>query len=119
MKAVIYTLYMPEGGSPTGPDDLSDDPTQAEQVMICRDFAKEHGYEVIAVLSDATHAREYLNNRPGLQEVFRMADERLMDAVIFSSADRLSASHTYLQDYEEYLENRGVKSIYVDTFEEE
>jgi DNA invertase Pin-like site-specific DNA recombinase len=82
--------------------------SQAEKV---RAMALVHGAELVEVIQDGESAKSL--NRPGLQRILAMVQNREVQAVIVAKLDRLTRSVRDLCELLDLMERRGVALISV------
>ena len=83
MRVVIYAQFS---------SDLQDARSVTDQIMLAREYARHHGWQVVAEFSDAAISGSTLQNRPGLLDLLAAAREKRFDIVLAESLDRLSRS---------------------------
>src|SRR5579859_2099171 len=105
MAAIGYTRVSTEKQSKKG---ISLD-AQAEKI---RAMAVVHGAHLIEVVQDGGESAKTLN-RPGLQRVMKLVDQRQVQAVIVAKLDRLTRIVKDLCELLELFERRGVALISV------
>src|SRR5579859_6775517 len=105
MPAIGYTRVSTDKQSEKG---ISLD-AQAEKI---RAMAVVHGAQLIEVVQDGGESAKTLN-RPGLQRVMKLVDQRQVQAVIVAKLDRLTRSVKDLCELLELFERRGVALISV------
>src|SRR5262245_55442534 len=81
MRVAIYARFS---------SDLQDARSITDQVGLAREHAARQGWLVAAEFTDAAISGASMANRPGLQDLMRTAQARLLDAVLTESLDRLS-----------------------------
>ncbi len=100
-KAIIYTRVSTASQAESGTSLQS-------QEEIARKYAKENDLEVIEVLSDRGLSGRK-GNRPGLNRVMDMVNNKEIDAVIVYSMSRFGRSVKDLSANMEILEKKGVQ----------
>ena len=100
MRVAIYARFS---------SDLQDARSVTDQLMIAREYARRHGWQVVAEFSDAAISGAVLRNRPGLLELLAAARERRFDIVLTESLDRLSRSLADTARMHEDLSYLGVQ----------
>ncbi len=105
MAAIGYTRVSTDKQSEKG---ISLD-AQAEKI---RAMAVVHGAQLIEVVQDGGESAKTLN-RPGLQRVMKLVDQRQVQAVIVAKLGRLTRSVKDLCELLELFERRGVALISV------
>ena len=81
MRVAIYARFS---------SDLQDARSITDQLALAREHAARQGWLVVAEFTDAASSGASMANRPGLQDLMRSAQARLLDAVLTESLDRLS-----------------------------
>ena len=81
MRVAIYARFS---------SDLQDIRSITDQLAMAREHATRQGWLVVAEFTDAAISGASMANRPGLQDLLRAAQARLLDAVLTESLDRLS-----------------------------
>jgi DNA invertase Pin-like site-specific DNA recombinase len=81
MRVAIYARFS---------SDLQDARSITDQLALAREHAARQGWLVVAEFTDAAISGASMANRPGLQDLMRAAQARLLDAVLTESLDRLS-----------------------------
>lgn len=64
------------------------------QLAELREYAARSGWEVVEVITDMESGGKSMDERPGLEKVFRLAHMRKYDVLLFWSLDRLSREGT-------------------------
>lgn len=96
------------------------------QITQLREYAGKQGWQVLEVITDICSGGKGVNERPGLDKVFKLAHQKKFDVLLFWALDRLSREGsrktisylTQLDEYgvawhsftEEYLSSLGVFS---------
>ncbi|MBV8418518.1 MAG: recombinase family protein [Hyphomicrobiales bacterium] len=80
MRAVIYARYS---------SDAQDERSIADQVALCREYAKRQGHSVVAVYEDASVSGASMHGRPGIQLLLGDAGKRAFDIVLTESMSRI------------------------------
>ena len=80
-RAVIYARYS---------TDLQTEKSIADQLSLCRAYAKREGYNVVGEYHDAAKSGASIMGRDGLQDLLAVAYSGQCDAVIVEHQDRLS-----------------------------
>jgi site-specific DNA recombinase len=80
MRAVIYARYS---------SDLQDERSIADQVALCREYAKRHGHVVVAVYEDASSSGASVHGRPGIQRLLADAEKHAFDIMLAESMSRI------------------------------
>jgi DNA invertase Pin-like site-specific DNA recombinase len=80
MKAAIYARYS---------SDLQSDASIEDQVELCRRYATQHGFDIVAVFDDRAISGSD-RNRPGFLALLAAARSRQFDLVIVEALDRLT-----------------------------
>jgi DNA invertase Pin-like site-specific DNA recombinase len=83
MRAVICARYS---------SDLQREASIDDQIRICRERAKQMGWQIIGSYTDAALSGSYLQNRPGIQALLKDSRARPhpFEMVIAEALDRLS-----------------------------
>lgn len=98
-------------------DDQIDKYGLPSQLRACRDYAKAHGFEVVAEISDEGVSGVILN-RPGLDRVRQMVRDGQIDVVLMLDADRLSRELAHLLILKPEIEKRAKLEFVVSKFED-
>jgi site-specific DNA recombinase len=80
MRAVIYARYS---------SDLQDERSIADQVALCREYAKRHGHVVVTVYEDASSSGASVHGRPGIQRLLADAEKHAFDIMLAESMSRI------------------------------
>ncbi len=82
LRAAVYARYSSDKQSPT---------SIVDQVRKCREYAKAHGWEVLA---DHIYSDEAISGatseRPGLKRLFAAAEAKAFDVILIDDSSRLS-----------------------------
>jgi len=82
MKAGIYARFS---------SDSQREQSIADQIRVCRDFAKTHDIVVLQTHIYVDEAKSgAIHDRPGLEALKRAAEDKAFDALIVDDASRLS-----------------------------
>jgi DNA invertase Pin-like site-specific DNA recombinase len=80
-RAVAYARYS---------SDLQKDRSIDDQLAVCEQIARRHGYEIVATFTDRAKSGTGMFERDGLIALMQAAKKRSFDAVIVEQLDRLS-----------------------------
>ena len=80
-RVAIYARYSSQLQKPTSIED---------QVRLCRQQAAAHGHDVVCVHIDRSATATTRHSRPGLRDLLRDAERRIIDFVYAEALDRLS-----------------------------
>ena len=106
-RAVLYARV-------SGDDRGKEGRNLAGQLEMCRNYAQEHGYQVVAELSeDDRGASGFEIDLPKLNRVREMARANELDVLIVRELDRLSRNLAKQLIVEQELQGDGVKVEYV------
>jgi site-specific DNA recombinase len=95
-------------------DDQPKSSRNLHQLETCREYAREHGYQIVAELSEVgSGAGGRSLERPQLNRVREMAQAGEFDILIVHKSDRLSRSLPEYLIIEEELRDNGVHVEYV------
>jgi DNA invertase Pin-like site-specific DNA recombinase len=81
MRAAIYARFS---------TDLQDERSIADQVGLCRDYAKHHDYTVVKVYDDASASGASIHGRPGIQQLLADAERRAFEILLTETMSRIS-----------------------------
>ncbi len=102
-RAVLYARV-------SGDDRQNEGRNLAGQLALCREYARAHGYEVVAELSeDDRGASGAAFELPQLAELRRMAEQQAFDVLVVRDLDRLSRNLAKQLFIEEALRRGGVR----------
>lgn len=103
-RAAIYARFSTELQNPL---------STADQITLCREYARREGFHVVAAYEDAGISGAAIQNRPGLINLLDDAKAGKFDAVIVEELDRLSRSMADLAGIFDKLTYIGIKIIAV------
>ena len=90
---------------------VQNDASIEQQVAECEEYAKQHGYIIVATYEDRAISGKR-DNRPGLQKMLRAADRHEFQVLLAYKSNRISRNMTNALRYEERLDRAGVKVVY-------
>lgn len=102
MRVAIYARYSSE---------LQDARSITDQVAAAREHAARHGWQVVAVYSDAAISGSAIANRPGMLTLLAEAAAGAFDAVLSEDVDRLSRGQADSAGIYERLTYLGIKIV--------
>src|SRR5215471_11743645 len=68
--------------------DLQNDRSCEDQMVLCRDYAKRHGWHVAATFHDAALSGATIHGRAGYQRLLHAASNHQFDVVLAEDLDR-------------------------------
>lgn len=83
----------------------------SSQIEACIEYAKQHDFEVVATFQDSYSGAKL--NRPELEKVRQLIEEKKTDVLIIYSSDRLTRNLAHLLILREQLKQSGVELHYV------
>lgn len=93
-------------------DGQEDNTSLETQESACRDYARQHGYSIIAVERDVFSGYA-LYERPGLSAIRELARQGTIDGILTYALDRLSRKQTHVAILDEECEQLGVSLLFV------
>lgn len=103
-RAALYARFSTE---------LQSDRSVDDQLALCRDYARQHGYRIAGEYSDRARSGTTTHGRAGLQQLMAAARAGRIDAVIVEALDRLSRDQADLATLHKHLTFSGVELIAV------
>lgn len=87
-----------------------------EQLATCQAYAKQNGMKVAAIITDVQSAYAE-KDRPGVEQLLKMAREGALDAIVMRKASRFSRNFGQSETIREELMSYGVAIHYTDAGE--
>ena len=103
-RAAIYARFSTELQNPL---------STADQITLCREYARREGFHVVAAYEDAGISGAAIQNRPGILDLLDDAKAGKFDAVIVEELDRMSRSMHDLVGIYDRLSYLGIEIIAV------
>lgn len=88
-----------------------DEPKLREQLQMCREYARDHGWQIVAELGDRG-VSGLSNNAPQLDHVLKMARAGEFNVLIVREPNRLSRDLARMLAIAGELEQAGIQIIY-------
>ena len=99
-RAAIYARFS---------TDLQNEQSTADQIRLCRSYAKREGLKVVATFEDKAKSGASTLDRDGLYDLLRAASDRQFEVVIVEALDRLSRDMADLASIHKRLTFEGVE----------
>ena len=102
-RAIIYARVSTD-------EQARDNNSIGSQIKICGNYAQANGFEVIGDIQEDYSGYKW--NRPGLQELLELVENKEIDAVIVKSSDRWSRRLTHKQQLRDILKRNDIELHY-------
>jgi DNA invertase Pin-like site-specific DNA recombinase len=99
LRALGYARRSKEDTSKTAPLDV--------QITAIKRYAKQHGFKLVGIETDNGLSGKDLN-RPGVQQVLKLAENKLIDGVIVYRSDRLVRNSLQAQQVKNLFKEKNV-----------
>ncbi|MFC3692669.1 recombinase family protein [Chenggangzhangella methanolivorans] len=100
MRAAVYARFS---------TDLQNDRSVDDQIDLCRDYARRHGWTVVAAFRDRARSGASMFGRDGLAALIEGATAREFDIVVAEAADRISRDMADLAGLHKQFAFRGIE----------